>query len=599
MMGMEIPFALHKYRSSMMSSQPLLLNRWSKASLAWAMRMCRAILAFSLLVVFVARPTFADPPPPLVPADTSSMRDVVLTPGPWSYMPSPTQVKLSGNPMVPPTTQVDRYPGPGGKDFLVPCGNASLAFQYVSGSVRGDKGQIDQLFLQIFDLRSGGAGHLMHIPDTFSVKAISPDGKVAILSAEARFAPNASEVDLADIKDQKLQLRTAFIPYAGEEKGNRYVYWARLLDDEHLLTLNDGRGADEKLVLWEITSNSVSALWSLKLTHHYGGDPVLSPDSKYLLLSTMAGDFLLEAMTGQVAGSMGDSTASSWFVNSGLRFSFRPDGKMLARSTDSRVRVFSLDNPPRQVADISMPPKMKASEVTWAGNDFLLINRSYLVDLKSAMIVWKYTGLGSEGGRGGELLAIGDKVVFISIDDSKFLMSAYELPDDFAKATIAKLDLNHVMVIKPGEKVTLSIDIPDQELADHVRSHFETELKKNQMQLADGQEIKLLVTMGVFRNEKVGYRDVFRRTRVADASVDVQQMSVGYQVGDNFVWQTTLYAGAPLLVNIRPGQTLNSAIAQKQAGTWGQIDDLELPKYVPAYREDPGFGQTALDEPAR
>jgi hypothetical protein len=532
--------------------------------------------------------------------DISASRDITLQQAPWTYTPADGDVPLTHEPLKLPTEKVGDRPGWGGQDFVVPAGPARFAYQANGGSEIIDGRKTNWWALYIVDLQKGTTHGPIHLPNGLTARAISADGKRVALSSAARFDPNPSVFSVGEIDQNSVTLKVTFIPYEGEPKGNRRVQWARFLDADHVLTINEGRGESESLMLWDLgQAGSIKRLWSWKMGRRLGGPPVQMADGKHLIVNDTTGTYILDGMTAKVVGSMCDAASGSWFINADLKLVPRLDGLMLARATQHRLTILSLAGEPRTVADISMPPNTRLSDAAWVGNDYVLINQTYLVDIPKQMIVWKYTGLGGEG-RNQAILFPGDGRLWrVSVgDDGLVDIDGLTLPEKRVTQTIASLDMSKVMAVTPGQKVTLDVQIPDAVLANSVRRHFEAELKKNNMILAADQPLKLRVKMGEFDTEKVEYRDVGQHLGPGQQlDVSTKEMSVCYELNGQQLWGTVLYAGAPLLVSIKSGQTLQGAIAQDQAGIWRQIDFQELPKMVPAYREDPGFGASALDEP--
>ena len=530
----------------------------------------------------------------LTRTDLVTIRNISLQAVPWAYLPQGFNMKLTDQAVHIAGEDIDRKWNLSGFDSALPGGMGVLGVQYELGMEIERGTRSDQRGVEVFDLTNGKKGALTEMPGGMIARAISPDGTMAAASVEGRLSANRGELDLIALNGGKGEIKAAFKPYAANDFSAQTVEWVRFIDNKHFLTINDQGIQPQRIILWEFTGDSLKGIWSAVWKNHPGGDPIPTPDLKYLIVTDYTGTYFVEAATGRVVGSMCDASSSSWFVNSGLELAMRPDGKMLARYTDALLQVYSLVGQPKLVCDVVMPPQNHVSGVVWAGDDDVLVNGKYLVDVAKGMIIWMYSGL--DDGRDTSLFAADGRVWRVANIDSKMSLQAITIPTDDDRKTIASIDLNQVMAIKPGMKVSLEVDIPDFQLARMVRSHFEAQLRKNNMTIAADQPLKLLVVMGGFQDKTVAYHTVGSPpwTGNEDANVINRQISVGYELNGQRLWETVLYADAPLLVNIEPGQTLNQAVAQKQATNWQQLQSLELPKYVPELRDPPGFGQTAV-----
>ncbi|HEY8666081.1 MAG TPA: hypothetical protein VIL86_05425 [Tepidisphaeraceae bacterium] len=550
----------------------------------------------AMLLACLTYPTQADEPA-LVRADISTVKSVKLEVGKWTYAPAKVDVKVTDAPV--------RLPGEGAIlggvrskfDSVVPGGVSVAAIQYLTGSQQQNLKHLEQWGISLLDLRTGACGPVTHLPIDYTAKAITPDGARAAISGKSIFSEFVSEIQIVKLQGEAAEVELAFMPYEGEEEGHRAVTWARFIDKDHLLTLGQSR----RLILWHITAKEVKGIWSLMMPEHFGGDPVLTFDSRYAVIVDEKGTYLLDAATGAVAGAISDPVTRSWFSASGLQNVMRPDGKMLARATNPRVKIYSLDGEAKLIADVFMPPKTKIDSAVWTGDDYLLVNRCYLINVKKGLVVWQYSGLGGKLGEHAALFPAGERMWLVNGGNDKMAIKSFVMPEDDVKKAVAAIDVEEIMAIKPGMKVNLDVDIPDRKIADAVKTHFKTELQKNNMIVADGSPVRLRVKISDLNTRDVEYHDAIRpfSGRTSHVSVNNQQMTVTYEVDGQTLWDITIYSGAPMMLTIEHGQTIDQAVKEKQKGDWKQLDEIELPKYVPAFRDPPGFGQTAMNSDRR
>lgn len=567
--------------------------------------LCQGVLILGLLEIYCGHAVAADGEVPLSHTDTFSMRDIQLGGTPWTYTSSPTELKLTDRPITLASQSTGRRHGFAHLDALVPGGIGFAAVQHqATASPMESREHGMQWAIALINLKEGNSSDWITLPDNLSAKAISPDGKIMAAAPAARLGDRPVELDLVALGAGDPKIQAAFIPYEAENDHTRQVGWVRFIDETHLLTLNDARGAQERLIFWNYHDSAFHAVWSLDLRHHFGGDPLLTPDLKYVLVMDGKGSYFVEAATGRTAAAMLDPTAGSWYANQSLILAISPSGKLLARSTDTRVRIISLGQDCKMLCDIPRPPGENGASsagepsIIWAGNDYLLMDNRYLIDVNKKMIIWTYGGLAAVRRRDqSDLFCAGDQLWQMRSAGSGTILSPLDIPSDEVKKTVANLDINEVMAVRPGVKITLDIDIPNGRFAGSVRTHFESELLKHKMILADNQPLKLRVTMGMSQSRSVEYQSV-ERPYMQGESADVanREITVSYEFEGRALWQTTLYSDEPFIVEIKPGQSLGGAIFDRQAADLRQIFNLELPEYVPKYRNPPGFGETLINE---
>jgi hypothetical protein len=329
-----------------------------------------------------------------------------------------------------------------------------------------------------------------------------------------------------------------------------------------------------------------------------GEHSILTPDGRYLVAINTKGTFFIESVSGRIAGVIDDPISESWndFEYHDLQLNMRPDGLALARATSSHIDVFSLERTPQRTSRIYMPPGINVVSLVWAGKDHLLVNHKYLVDVGKGMIVWTYGGLEDALNDRGAMFAADQRVWAVTPEGN---ISSFALPDANATTALGQLDLAKTMAVRPGTRVSLSMDLPPGRLADATRAHMEEELRRTKMIVAAGQPVVLRVQFVQSGQQTVVYRDAMGPNygRERDATVHDVKMSITYEVAGKVLWEFDIVPGAPLLLSVHAGESLDAAVHRDQMGKWSEVQNLRLPEYVAELRDPPGFGQTLLTVP--
>lgn len=525
--------------------------------------------------------------PALVQPSTAETRSITLQPAAWSYAPATSEPELTRAPI--PARPGASDPHLRSADSIS-ASTLSAEIQYHTSS-HVEAGRIlGQWSVATVDLRTGAwRGPIALPPDLFGIAFTSDASRVA-LSGKDVHSSNSGIVYIADLTANSADPSFGFIPYASESRNSRAVAWAAFADSNHLLTRND-----KYFVLWDLTGGRVRSVWSLKDEQYFGEHSILTPDGKYLVVINAKGTFFVEALTGRMAGVIDDPISESWndFEYHDMQLVMRPDGRSLVRATSSHMDVFSLERAPQRISRIFMPPDIKVASIVWAGKDDVLVNHKYLVDVNKGMIVWTYGGLDDALNGRGALFAADQRVWVVTPEGN---LSSFALPDASATAALGQLDLEKTMALRPGMRVTLAIDLPPGRTTDAIRAHMEEELKRTRMVLADNQPVVLRVQFVHAGQQTVVYRDAMGPNYGRERGVTVQdvKMSVTYEVDGKVLWEFDIVPGAPLLLSVHAGESLDAAVRRSQMGKWSQVQNLRLPEYVAELRDPPGFGQTLL-----
>lgn len=330
--------------------------------------------------------------------------------------------------------------------------------------------------LDIYNLQTGRRSDQMDLTFPTQLAAYSPSGsRIATL-----FQPENDRIDIWTVDDGKPVL--AFRPYHEEEKSDQRVMACAFVDDDHLVTLSNQR----KLVMWKLPE--CKAVYEIANAN----EPGLSPNQKYLAVSTGQGYLLLDSRTGKQEGRFNIEGVMhvAAFHPDGKRFAASctgprgpsiviwsmEDGSVLSEFPIQRVHTWFGSSLPRGPSIPSSVPESIRNRITSITNriptsirgnnqsmhfchdDHLLINNSILVDVKNELIVWKYrlaNGAHSPQSPDGRHWYITPKGA------SGAELIAAKLPEPQVAEFLAKKELKPDFLLQPGGQVSTQINIPD------------------------------------------------------------------------------------------------------------------------------------------
>lgn len=507
--------------------------------------------------------------------DVSQLRPVLLQESPWAYALPAAAPVLPASGLVIGQTQytegLNRFTFD--SSFCLGGGQVALQYQVRWETPEGKSGVCPALCL--LNLRTSKLGRPTFLPVDTLARSVSPDGARVAITTRSVFLPQNDRVWILTLPGGATE--RSFVPYEQEEKLQRTVVWARFVDATRLLTLNNSR----KLFLWDLAGKTSKALWSLELPASFRGEPVLSPDLKYLAHDEEKSVYLLDVRTGQVAGVIHDFESAGHFRFFGAQLAFAPDGKTLARATPVRVKIYALEGRRRVISDTFMPPRVKLDGFVWATNTHVLVNKRHLVDVGKGMIVWQYTGLPDRA----STFVAGERFWAVGVESKSLVARPYQFPGEDAQKVLPLLDPETLMVCKPGLRVALEVETPNPELTTLLRHCLDGQIKRNQMQpVTSGGALRVRAKV-----TDISPVDPKASTRAASRK---QQLRLTCEADGKVLWEQITHS-SPQPARLRTGDTPDPRV--KILADWKDFDAIDLPRMLPAIRENIGFGETALD----
>ena len=167
------------------------------------------------------------------------------------------------------------------------------------------------------------------------------------------------------------------------------------------------------------------------------------------------------------------------------------------------------------------------------------------------------------------------------------------LPDAAAVAMDGKLRVEDLMAVHPGVKVTLDVSVGSEEGNAAITKGLTEALTKNGMTVEAGQPIVVQARVSADKSHEMVYEKTmtFEKTTV---SVNDMKGTVSILVDGMEAWGMSAMRPAPTHLDMKQGESVEQAIAEEQAKSWQMLTGVELPRMVPAPRENAEFGSSPL-----
>ncbi|HOW70543.1 MAG TPA: hypothetical protein PKY77_08080 [Phycisphaerae bacterium] len=527
--------------------------------------------------------------PPVTPADLSAAEVLagdLAAPDTWSLRPDEPEAagtRLGGRPitlMAVRDTSSERrslFERVAGLLFTAP--RTGLVYVVHHSAIASSKGGNALRVERVHLAKGQPAGYAM-IPYGDVAWSVSPDGTHLLVGGGLAHGADG-RLDVYKLEGMKALHAVSWRPYEQEDNAiSQSVRWAAMVDSAHVLTTN----SDGKLVLWGIPT--CTAIYSREIQR--SSPPALSPSGKYLAANTDKAVCVLEAMTGKVVGQL--PSEFLWVPV----LSFRPDGRQVAALLSGEILVWDFSTG-KLVHEVFLPAGLRARNLEWAADGYVILDSMYLFDLKNMVVLWVY-GTGEQRGAEKATGSFAGRYWYVTSaarGPGQVLTSAV-LPHEQAQKAAAGLKMDDLMAVKPGASVSLEVAIgTSQDIQDRVTKSLTERLKADGIRVAAGQPVKLVASNVPGETREITYH-LFGRMGDQKASVTEMKLGLSFVENSKTLWEKTQTSGAPMMITLKEGQTANEAIEANRAGVWKFFETCPLPKFVPKARERLGYGESQL-----
>lgn len=448
-------------------------------------------------------------------------------------------------------------------------------------------GQPQTIKIHRCDLTEGKSSEPLVLPATLKPVDIDSSGELLLARTDFFFGNKGiegpTEVSLWQLDGKEIRHRITWNP---NEPGNVHKQppsLAKFVDSDHVLTLC----FPSKLTLWDATK--ARAIYKMELTAGTSGAIAISPGHKYLAAPVNNGLYVFDALTGQTAGKVSGDPGPI------TALSFRPDGKQLAALSSQRLQIWDTETGD-VYRDIYFSWPIHATKIDWVADGYVLVGGENLVDLERRIVLWQYQHDGGvvtnpNYGVVGGVFWHG----LTSRDRTERGLFRAVLPNDDAKKMAASLKPDQLLAVKPGAVISLRLSVSgapaDQE---RVSSSLKSRLKDLGMIVANDSKVTLEVSTETGQTRQIEYRKfgAFGATEKATVTEQISRLRLVEQ--GKTLWEAVAISGAPFLIHMKQGESLQDALAPYQKPNLGFFDTARIPQYIARPHEKGAYGATSL-----
>ena len=432
--------------------------------------------------------------------------------------------------------------------------------------------------LDLYDLAA--KNRVASLPLTYDcdLQSVSPSGRHALV----RLRNGEDRIDIWSLDEKKHVV--GFRPYKTEKSENeRKIRAAVLIDDDHVMTLSAGN----RLALWKIPECKAVYVMNGVST------PGLSANNKNLVLRTSQSYRFFESLTGEAVGDLKT-------IGHVRCAAFHPDGTRFAVLQSGMIVTFDLKTG-RKENEFHIPSNVYGQWMQWCDDNYLLLGGRQLVDLKNKMIVWSYD-------LAGGLFAprSPDQRVFYLSNSQPITLTAATLPHAGAKTALAGKKLEPKVVLKPGMKVSLNIQLNGAggapNLSADVRKLWSDRLRQNGIEVVEKASMVLFARATSQQTGKnKTFSSIFRFGRKGRGSETVAETVVECRIVfgmNNSAFgerKTRISNISSSFIRLKQGETATSHLNQQlQNRVSGFFRGYSPPKYLFDTDAEKGLGTSQL-----
>lgn len=493
--------------------------------------------------------------------DRARPADVALV-GPWQYVADTTSGSTSSfaNVRVPLGNKVDFFENPTGL-LLAPA--KKEAFAILLNTHPGADDYVTRVI--DCDLAAKSIKAVAQFVPGEEPIDLSEDGKLVLARSAGFGFGKQARLTIYSLEGKEVTPVVAWEPYGQAKDHDSDVRWARFVGPQQVLAVSE----IGVLSLWK--TDDLGALWTAQGSRE--ALPGLSASNKTVSLAVEGGIVLLETQTGRKLGSLPAEKAG---VRADLT-ALDATGSKLALVNAGRCRVWELGDQ-QLTREFPIPTNLKCDSLVWCGSEHLLVDGRCLIDVTRRVWAWEYENVAAA------VRQQGSQTWYITggsqPGQDAFVLCSATLPDQAARSATASLDADGLLVIKPGMKVSLEINLgsssEDQQKA---TEGLTARLQKSGLIVEEGSPLKLTCTIRPGESQKIEYRD-FRSFKSTSHNATSQILEIAYVSGSEKLWSYESKTSPPHMLSLNEGENVNQALKREMRQDPARIGSIWIPGYV-------------------
>jgi len=370
--------------------------------------------------------------------------------------------------------------------------------------------------------------------------------------------------------------------------------WARLIDGNAVVQ----RWTDHDFVVWDTSGKRMR--YRTNQESFFAPAPTLSGGRKYLFMPEDKQVRILEIATGRLVSTLPvDDGAAAVAASEDGRWA-----AVLGRGTLTVWDLTSADAAPNRYQAEAIGTPFSAT-LNWVGNRRVMASSGHgglvLFSLEHKLALWNYqfdmdAVREAKGRRVREIIA-GHLVYAASVSaggQRGLAVGAVQLPGPKVDEAAAALDPESLMIIKPGTAVRLDVRAGGDSA--RVQAALEREIQANGWTLSGSASIVVVAEMKIGDMQQVTYRSLGGRGMGGEETVSITPhiSQVRIEVGSNVAWQAGTSTGAPPMMRLQEGETVQGEVNRWQRPNVDFFEKIDIPEKLLDPTKRNGIGTTQV-----
>jgi hypothetical protein len=369
--------------------------------------------------------------------------------------------------------------------------------------------------------------------------------------------------------------------------------WARFVDGDIIVH----RWGRHEIVAWSVDEKKM--VYRTSQESFFSPALTVSPGHRYLFIPEDKAVRVLEAATGTLVNTLPAPDGSSGVAVS-------EDGRLAAVLSRNHVTVWDLTS-----ADAE-PQKYQAEAIgtpftaymKWVGPDRIMVENIHgliLFSLKHQLALWNYKfDMSTQRERGGKRTReiIDEHLVYAasvrSGSQRGLAVGAVKLPGPGVDQAAETLNRDELMIIKPGTAMRLTVQAgPDTQ---RIQDALVKKIQANGWVLDPTAQVEVLARLEIGKTQNVTYRMMggFSGGSNQSASITPYISSIKINMGKKVIWQSASSSGAPPMVRLREGESVQNEVNRWQKPDPGFFDRVDIPARILDPDKKNGLGVTEV-----
>jgi hypothetical protein len=407
-----------------------------------------------------------------------------------------------------------------------------------------------------------------------------------------------------------------------DEHGNDVV-WARLVNKDIVIQ----RTAQHDLVAWDTAAKKMA--YRTKEQSFFGRTPTLSGGRKYLFIPEDSHVRVLESASG--------NTVMSLPANQAAAVAISDDGIRAAVINNSTLTIWNLADPTAKPQTCRADTISSSADTTleWVDAERLMAGGSFghldLFSIPHQRVIWNYRFVMAGGharSRQGRTHAIvaghlayaaavnpvldemlresaagerrAPRIPFGAMENMEnrrqklVVIGAAKLPGAKVDETVASLDPESLLILKPGMSVRLEVNAGADN--QRVQAALERVIQKNNWKIDSAASVVVVAEMTRGEPQQITYvpEHLPFRSEGQTVTVTPEISRVSVRVNNKIAWSAGTASGAPPRLNLRAGETVQQMAANWQKPNPAFFDSVQIPDRIYDPEKRNGLGTSGI-----